>query len=84
MFTLGDSITRDYYPEGGVLRRTDRGSQHHCGGNIVAARKIPTNDLNAAARGHPEYHNDNIHFNSQGVHIQAAQVSAEVQTILPR
>jgi hypothetical protein len=51
---------------------------------IVAAQKIPTNDLNAAVRGHPEYHSDNVHFNSQGIRIQAAQVSAEVEAILLR
>jgi hypothetical protein len=51
---------------------------------IVTAQKIPTNDLNAPLRGHPEYHSDNVHFNSQGIQIQAAQVSAEVEKILPR
>src|SRR6266436_2228453 len=51
---------------------------------VVAAQKIPTVDLNAAARGHPEYHSDNVHFNRQGIQIQAAQVSAEVEKILPR
>jgi lysophospholipase L1-like esterase len=50
---------------------------------IMSAQKIPTNDLNAAMRGHPEYHSDNIHFNSQGIQIQAAQVSAEVEKLLP-
>jgi lysophospholipase L1-like esterase len=51
---------------------------------IMAKQKIPTNDLNVAVRGHPEYHSDNIHFNSQGIQIQAAQVSAEVEKLLPR
>jgi len=51
---------------------------------IVAAQKIPTVDLNAAVRGHPEYHSDNVHFNIQGIQIQAAQVSAEVEKILSR
>lgn len=51
---------------------------------IVAAQKIPTDDLNAAVRGHPEYHSDNVHFNSQGIQIQAAQVSAEIEKVLPR
>ena len=51
---------------------------------IVTAQKIPTNDLNAPLRGHPEYHSDNVHFNNQGIQIQAAQVSAEVEKILPR
>src|SRR6266478_7595736 len=51
---------------------------------IVTAQKIPTNDLNAPLRGHPEYHSDNVHFNNQGIQIQAAQVSAEVEKLLPR
>ena len=51
---------------------------------IVTAQKIPVNDLNAPMRGHPEYHSDNVHFNQQGIQLQAAQVSAEVEKRLPR
>ena len=51
---------------------------------IVAAQKIPVVDLNAAVRGHPEYHSDNVHFNAQGSQILAAQVSEEVEKLLPR
>ncbi len=51
---------------------------------IVAAQKIPIDDLNAAVNGHPEYHSDNVHFNSEGIQIQAAQVSAQVEKLLPR
>jgi len=51
---------------------------------IVTTEKIPIDDLNAAMRGHPEYHSDNVHFNSQGIQIQAAQVSAQVEKLLPR
>jgi hypothetical protein len=51
---------------------------------FVTAQNIPTDDLNAAMRGHAEYHSDNVHFNSQGIQIQAAQVSAEIEKILPR
>ena len=51
---------------------------------IATAQKIPTDDLNATVRGHPEYHSDNVHFNSQGIQIQAAQVSEEVEKLLPR
>ncbi len=50
----------------------------------MTAQKIPIDDLNAAVRGHPGYHSDNVHFNSQGVQIQAAQVSAQVEKLLPR
>jgi lysophospholipase L1-like esterase len=51
---------------------------------IVTAQKIPTDDLNAAMRSHPEFHKDNVHFNSQGIQSQAAQVSGEVEKFLPR
>jgi hypothetical protein len=51
---------------------------------IVTGQKIPTDDLNAAMRGHPEFHSDNVHFNGQGIQIQAAQVSAELEKYLPR
>jgi len=50
---------------------------------IVTVQKIPTDDLNAAMRGHPEMHSDNVHFNGQGIQIQAAQVSAEIDKLLP-
>jgi hypothetical protein len=51
---------------------------------IVGAQKIPTVDLNAVVRGHPELHSDNVHFNGQGVQILAAQVCAAVEKLLPR
>jgi len=51
---------------------------------IATAQKIPTDDLNAAMRGHSEYHSDNVHFNGQGVQIQAAQVATEIEKLLPR
>lgn len=51
---------------------------------LVAAQKIPTDDLNAAVRGHPEFHSDNVHFNGQGVQVLAAQVSEAVEKLLPR
>src|SRR5262245_58488418 len=50
---------------------------------ILAAQKIPTVDLNAAVRGHPEYHSDNVHFNGQGSQILAAQVCTAVEKLLP-
>jgi lysophospholipase L1-like esterase len=51
---------------------------------IMAAGKIPTVDLNAAVRGHPEFHSDNVHFNGQGSQILAAQVYAAVEKLLSR
>ena len=50
---------------------------------FVTARNISIDDLNAAMQGHPEYHSDNVHFNGQGIQIQAAQVSAIVAKMLP-
>jgi lysophospholipase L1-like esterase len=50
---------------------------------MAAARNIPSDDLNASMRGHPEYHSDNVHFNTRGIQIQAAQVSAEAEKLLP-
>lgn len=50
---------------------------------IVAAQKIPTVDLNAAVRGHPELHSDNVHFNGQGSQILAAQASEVIRKLLP-
>jgi GDSL-like Lipase/Acylhydrolase family len=49
---------------------------------IVAAQMIPTVDLNAAVRGHPEFHSDNVHFNGQGSQILAARVCAAVAELL--
>ena len=51
---------------------------------LMVPKKIPIVDLNAAVRGHPEFHGDNVHFNSQGVQILAAQVYAAVEKLLPR
>lgn len=50
---------------------------------IMAAQRIPTVDLNAVVRGHPELHSDNVHFKSEGSKILAAQVSAAVAKLLP-
>ncbi len=77
----GKDVTYDTKAEYSDKRIAARNS---LAAEVVAAQKIPTVDLNAAARGHPEYHSDNVHFNSQGIQIQAAQVSAEVEKILPR
>jgi hypothetical protein len=50
---------------------------------IATRQKIPIDDLNLLMRGHPEYHSDNVHFNSQGVQIEAAQVATEIEKLLP-
>ena len=51
---------------------------------VVAAQKLPTVDLNAAVRGRPELHSDNVHFNGQGSQVLATQVYAAVEKLLPR
>ena len=48
------------------------------------AQEIPIDDLNAPMAGHPEYHSDNVHFNEQGVALQAAQVAAQIGAVLNR
>jgi GDSL-like Lipase/Acylhydrolase family len=50
---------------------------------IAAARKIQTVDLNAAVRGHPELHSDNVHFNGQGSQILATEACAVIRKLLP-
>ena len=50
----------------------------------MTVQKIPIVDLNAAVRGHHEFHSDNVHFNGQGVQILAAQVCTAVEKLLPR
>jgi hypothetical protein len=49
---------------------------------IVASKRIPIVDLNAAVRGHPEFHSDNVHFNSQGNQIFANQVYVAIERLL--
>jgi hypothetical protein len=60
------------------------GARNNLAAKIMSAQKIPIIDLNAAVRGHPEFHSDNVHFNGQGVQILAAQVHDAVEKLLPR
>ncbi|HEY4414157.1 MAG TPA: SGNH/GDSL hydrolase family protein [Verrucomicrobiae bacterium] len=53
-------------------------------GKIVTAEKIPVDDLNSLTRGHPEWHSDNVHFNDQGIALQAARVAAQIEPLLKR
>ncbi len=48
----------------------------------VASTKIPIVDLNAAVRGRPELHGDNVHFNGQGSQILAEHVAAGIEKLL--
>ncbi len=46
---------------------------------FVQAQGIPVDDLNTPMLGHPEFHSDNVHFNDQGIALQAAQVAAQIE-----
>ena len=50
----------------------------------VQAQGIPEDDLNTPMRGHPELHSDNVHFNDQGIAVQADQVAAQIAKLLGR
>jgi len=45
---------------------------------IMAANRIPIDDLYSLSAGHPEQHSDNVHFNGSGVNLQADQVAQSV------
>ncbi len=49
---------------------------------FVQAEGIPVDDLNALVRGHPEYHSDNVHFNSRGIDLEAGQVAVQIEPLL--
>lgn len=49
---------------------------------VVQAQGIPVDDLNTPMRGHPEFHNDNVHFNEQGIVLQGTQVAAHIEELL--
>lgn len=51
---------------------------------IMTRRNIPIDDLFSAVKEHGEYHaEDGVHFNPQGVDVLAAQVSREIERLLP-
>lgn len=43
---------------------------------------IEVDDLNSLTRGHPEYHSDNVHFDKQGIALQARQVADHIEKLL--
>jgi lysophospholipase L1-like esterase len=49
---------------------------------FVEAQGISVDDLNSPMLGHPELHSDNVHFNDQGIALQAAQVAGQVEKLL--
>ena len=51
---------------------------------VMTRRNIPIDDLFSIVKEHGEYHAaDGVHFNPQGVDILAAQVSRELERLLP-
>ncbi|HEV2693456.1 MAG TPA: SGNH/GDSL hydrolase family protein [Verrucomicrobiae bacterium] len=48
----------------------------------VQAAGIDVDDLSPIGPGHPEYHSDNVHFNDQGIALQAAQVAGHIEKLL--
>jgi lysophospholipase L1-like esterase len=51
---------------------------------IARAQKIPINDLFTPMTGHPEWYSDNVHFNAQGIQVQASQVASAIEKLLAR
>ncbi len=51
---------------------------------LIKEQNIPMDDLNTLVRGHPEYHSDNVHFNAEGIRIEANQVAARIEPLLPK
>ena len=49
---------------------------------FMQAHGIPVEDLNTPMQGHPEYNVDNVHFNDQGISIQADVVAADMEKLL--
>jgi hypothetical protein len=49
---------------------------------FIKPQDIDVDDLNMLTRGHPEYHSDNVHFNQEGVDLQAVQVAAHIEKLL--
>jgi hypothetical protein len=50
----------------------------------VRSAGVTVDDLFSPMSGHPELHRDNVHFNSQGIALQSAQVAAEIGSALNR
>jgi len=43
---------------------------------------IDVDDLNSLVKGRPEYHSDSVHFNEQGIALQATQAAAHIEKLL--
>jgi len=51
---------------------------------FVAAKKIPVNDLYTPLLGRAELYSDGVHFNREGIAIQADLVAAKIEKLLGR
>jgi lysophospholipase L1-like esterase len=51
--------------------------------SCIKGQDILVDDLNALVCGHPEYHSDNVHFNANGIRMEASQVAARIESLLP-
>jgi lysophospholipase L1-like esterase len=49
---------------------------------FMQGQGITAEDLNAPMRDHPEFHSDNVHFNDDGIAIQAEEVARDVEGLL--
>lgn len=49
-----------------------------------ARERVPIDDLSTLMIAHPGLHSDDVHFNSEGVSIQANQVALEIEKALPQ
>lgn len=69
-----------------VAPRTDRVIRRNAlTVSLAQKQNIPIDDLFTLVKDHPEYHvADGVHFNPQGVEVQAAQVAASIEKLLPR
>jgi len=48
----------------------------------IKPKGIDVDDLNSLVKGHSEYHSDNVHFNEQGISLQAKQIAAHIEKML--
>ncbi len=48
----------------------------------ITSAGIDVDDLNSLTRQHPELHSDNVHFQVQGITLQAEQVASQIKTKL--
>jgi hypothetical protein len=71
-------------PPGNQTEATDEriAARNEIALKFMQAKGIPVDDLNTPMRGRPEFHSDNVHFNDQGIAVQAAQVAAQIEPFL--